>query len=55
VDLTDLKNLAVCQEWDNKQDLIFRKHVFEQMKRIDYLLWEIGQVCFECFKISSNC
>jgi hypothetical protein len=25
--LTDLKNMAVCQEWD-KQDFNFQKHIF---------------------------
>jgi hypothetical protein len=25
--LTDLKNMAVCQEWE-KQDLNFQRHVF---------------------------
>jgi hypothetical protein len=53
--LTDLKNMAVCQEWD-KEDFNFQKHIyiwkitfhttalkqflFEEMRRID-LLWEI--------------
>jgi hypothetical protein len=52
--LSDLKYMAVCQEWD-KQDFIFQKHLFgksrftqwalkkflfEEMRRI-YLLWEI--------------
>ena len=52
--LTDLKNMAVCQEWD-KQDFNFQKHIFgksrftqcalkqflfEEMRRID-LLWKI--------------
>jgi hypothetical protein len=52
--LADLKNMAVCQEWD-KQDFNFQKHIFgkspftqwalkhflfEGMRRID-LLWEI--------------
>jgi hypothetical protein len=47
--LTDLKNMAVCQEWD-KQDFNFHKHIFgksrfthsalkqflfEEMRRID--------------------
>jgi hypothetical protein len=52
--LTDLKNMAVCQEWD-KQDQNFQKHVFrksnftkqalkqflfEEMRSIE-LLWKI--------------
>ena len=52
--LTDLKNMAVCQEWD-KQDFNSQKHIFgksrfkqwalkqflfEEMRRID-LLWKI--------------
>jgi hypothetical protein len=53
--LTDLKNMAVCQEWD-KQDFNFQMHILfgklrftqrdlkqflsEETRRID-LLWEI--------------
>jgi hypothetical protein len=53
--LTDLKNMAVCQEGD-KQDFNFQKHIFgrtrfiqwalkqffEEIRRID-LLWEIAK------------
>jgi hypothetical protein len=31
VDLTDLKNIAVCQEWD-KQDFKLQKHVFGKLR-----------------------
>jgi hypothetical protein len=42
--LTDLKNIAVCQEWD-KQDFNFEKHIFRKsfhtMSFEAILLWEI--------------
>jgi hypothetical protein len=43
VDLTDLKNMAVCQEWD-KQDFNFPKHIFGKSR---FPQWALKQFMFE--------
>ena len=41
--LTDLKNSAVCQEWD-KQDFNFQKHIFRKSR---FTQWALKQFLFE--------
>ena len=45
--LTDLKNIAVCQELD-KQDFNFQKHI---LKKSRFTQWALKQLLFEEIKI----